>query len=111
VKRLNWPGSLHDHAERHVDVLIPVSDITTFLVTGRREQFACRIPCADATAVARAANKVEVVRTAGRIGVPVPRSVVVEHAAPVPPFEHLGFPLVIGPQSRIRTPPAGSRRR
>ena len=88
-----------------VDVLIPVADITTFLVTGNRDRFPCAVPCADAAVIARAANKVDIVDTAERIGVPVPMSVVVHEPAHVPPCDHLGYPLVIKPwQSRIRTP-------
>lgn len=90
--------------EHRVDAVLPVADITTFLVAGHRDQFACAVPCADAEVVARAANKVDVVRLAERIGVPVPSGVVVAHRDEVPPITHLGFPLVIKPwQSRIRT--------
>ena len=90
--------------DHQVDVLIPVADITTFLVTSHRQQFTCAIPYADAAVVARAANKVDVLRTAERIGVPVPASVVVENPREIPPVDHLGYPLVIKPwQSRIRT--------
>lgn len=90
--------------EHRVDCLIPVADITTFLVTGQRDRFACAVPCADAAVVARAANKVEIVQTAERIGVPVPTSVVVHDRTHMPPCDHLGYPLVIKPwQSRIRT--------
>ena len=90
--------------ELDIDVLIPVADITTFLVTGHRFRFGCDVPCASADVVARAANKVEIVATAERIGVPVPRSVVVRCAHEVPSVEHLGYPLLVKPwQSRIRT--------
>jgi predicted ATP-grasp superfamily ATP-dependent carboligase len=90
--------------EHQVDAVLPVADITTFLVTGHRDQFACAVPCADAEVVARAANKVDIVRIAEEIGVPVPASVVVHDPQVIPPTAHLGFPLVIKPwQSRIRT--------
>jgi predicted ATP-grasp superfamily ATP-dependent carboligase/CelD/BcsL family acetyltransferase involved in cellulose biosynthesis len=91
--------------ERSIDAIVPVADIATMLVTGHRERFAgsCRIPFAAADVVRRAANKVDIVQTAERIGVPVPRSVVVRSAADVPalPFD---FPVVVKPwQSRVRT--------
>lgn len=90
--------------QRAVDVLIPVADITTFLLTRHRDRFApSAIPFADAAIIERAANKVTLVETALRLGVPVPRSVVVADPDHVPnlPF---AFPVVIKPwQSRIRT--------
>ena len=87
------------------EVLIPVADITTFLVTGHRERFACAVPCASEEVTKRAANKVDIMRTAERIGVPVPTSVVVHDPSLVPDVAHLGYPIVIKPwQSRIRTP-------
>jgi predicted ATP-grasp superfamily ATP-dependent carboligase len=90
--------------QRDVDVLIPVSDIATFMVTGQRERFACAVPCADAAIVERAANKADIMATAARLGVPVPRGVLVTKPDDVPAVEHLGFPVVIKPwRSRIRT--------
>lgn len=87
-----------------IDVLMPVADITTFLVTEHRQRFACEVPCAPADVVQRAANKIDIVATAAELGVPVPVSVVVEDPSRVPAFEHLGFPVVIKPwKSRIRT--------
>lgn len=87
-----------------VDVLMPVADITTFLVTGHRDRFSCAVPCASAAVVERAANKVDILDTAAAIGVPVPVSVIVDDPAHVPPVDHLGYPLVIKPwKSRIRT--------
>ena len=89
--------------EHHVEVLVPVGDVTTFLVTSHREQFACAVPCAPASVVARAANKVDIASLAERIGVPVPASVVVEDPHQVPSVDHLGFPVVVKPwKSRIR---------
>ena len=90
--------------DHQVEVLIPVADITTFLVTAHRDQFPCVVPCAEASVVARAANKVDVLNTAASIGVPVPASVVVDDSRQVPAIDHLGFPVVIKPwKSRIAT--------
>jgi len=91
--------------ERQVDILIPVADITTFLVTGHRDRFdgSCAIPFANAETIERAADKVDIVRTAMRLGVPVPRSVVVSHAGDLP-IAQPDFPVVIKPwKSRVRT--------
>jgi predicted ATP-grasp superfamily ATP-dependent carboligase len=92
--------------ERRVDAVLPVADITTFLVTGNRERFepGCAVPFAPAAVVERAADKVDIVRTAMRLGVPVPHSIVVESPASAPPAAELTVTLVIKPwRSRIRT--------
>jgi predicted ATP-grasp superfamily ATP-dependent carboligase len=91
--------------EHRVDVLLPIADITTFLVTQHRRRIApaCAIPFAPANVVARAADKIALVQTATRLGVPVPRSVVANGPADVAGLE-LRFPLVVKPhQSRVRT--------
>jgi predicted ATP-grasp superfamily ATP-dependent carboligase len=91
-------------AAAEVDVLVPVTDVTTLLVTGARDRFTCAIPCAPVDVVARAADKVDVLETAARIGVPVPQGVVVRDARTLPPLDGLAFPLVIKPsRSRVRT--------
>jgi predicted ATP-grasp superfamily ATP-dependent carboligase len=89
--------------EQRIDVLLPVSDITTFLVTRNRERFAasCAIPFADAATVERAADKTSLMQTAQRLGVPTPATIVVTDPAhvPVTPWE---YPIVIKPrQSRV----------
>lgn len=89
---------------KQVEVILPVTDITTFLVTGHRARFepACAIPFADARTVERAADKIDMLQTAARLGLPVPRSVVVKSATELP--ADLEYPLVIKPaRSRVRT--------
>ena len=90
--------------EHSIDVLIPVADVTTILVTRHRRRFECAIPFADAAVVERAADKIDVIQTAGRLGLAVPRSVVIEsHSAAVPPLP-FPFPVVVKPsRSRIET--------
>jgi predicted ATP-grasp superfamily ATP-dependent carboligase len=91
--------------ERNVDVVLPVADITTFLVTTNRERFGprCDVPFANAAVVARAADKVDLMQTAMRLGVPVPATVVVCDPMNVP-LTDWAYPIVIKPrQSRIRT--------
>jgi predicted ATP-grasp superfamily ATP-dependent carboligase len=98
---------LQEIADRQIDVLLPVADVTTALVAHRREDFerVCRLPLADEIAIGRAADKVDVVKLASTLGVPVPHSVFVEHAgeavALAPSFS---YPVVIKPRrSRVRT--------
>ena len=91
--------------QRRIDVLMPITDITTFLITGHRDRFAasCAIPFAPAATLLRAANKVDMLQTAERLGVPVPRSIVVCHRDEIADRDHQ-FPLVIKPQrSRVLT--------
>jgi predicted ATP-grasp superfamily ATP-dependent carboligase len=90
----------------HINCVMPISDITTLLVTGHRERFepACAVPFARADIVERAADKVDILQTAARLGVPVPRSVVLTSPDRIP-NHGLDFPLVVKPwRSRIRTP-------
>jgi len=101
---------VHDLAEtverESVDVVMPVADVTTFLVTGHRGLFEprCRVPFADAAVVARAADKVEMMRTASRLGVPTPRCWFL--SAPTDPVDpSVPYPVVLKPcRSRVRTP-------
>jgi len=90
---------------RAVDVLLPVADITTFLITRNRARFesSCRIPFADAHVIERAADKVGLLALAERLGLPVPQHVLVTSPDAIPSTD-LGFPLVIKPwRSRIQT--------
>ena len=92
--------------ERQVDALLPVSDITTFLVAGHRHLFPeqCGVPFPTLEALEHAADKVGVVDRAVRLGLPVPQSVVI--AGPDAPIPALPFPypVVVKPrQSRVRT--------
>lgn len=91
--------------DAHVDCVVPIADITTFLVTANRHRFApgCAVPFGDAHIVERAADKVDVLQTAERVGVPVPRSVVVRSPHEIPAHD-IPYPLVIKPwRSRILT--------
>lgn len=88
-----------------IDAVVPVSDVTTLLMTGHRDRFEprCAVPFGSAQTVARAADKVDIVSTAERIGVAVPQSVVVHYHARVPELA-FGYPVVIKPhRSRVRT--------
>lgn len=87
-----------------VDVVLPVADIATMLVTRNRERFAsAAVPFAPAPLIDRAADKVDVLATAARLGVPVPRSQVVAYAGAIP--TSVEYPVVIKPwRSRVQTP-------
>lgn len=101
-------GALEDTVrEREIDILIPVTDITTFVVAEHRQRFepACRLPLPSLAALLLAADKAAVLRMANELGVHVPKSTYVERrgdqlAAP----DGVPFPLVVKPaRSRVRT--------
>ncbi len=98
--------TLHNEIrQRNIDVLLPVSDITTIPVAEHQDEFKpCRIPMPDADTVKRAADKVEIMDLAARIGVPCPAGIAVDntHEA-VTRAAEIGFPLVVKPgRSRVR---------
>lgn len=92
-------------AAENVEVLLPVGDITTGLVAANRGRFepACQVPFGDAATIARASDKVELMQTAARLGVPTPRTwYCCEPGEQIP--EALTFPTVLKPhRSRVRT--------
>lgn len=92
--------------DRAVDVVLPVSDITTCLVTENKKILGkcCHIPFPDFEVVKRAASKYEVIKAAQQLGIAIPRTHFVdtpEQASSIPC--DWPFPLVIKPnRSRIR---------
>jgi CelD/BcsL family acetyltransferase involved in cellulose biosynthesis/predicted ATP-grasp superfamily ATP-dependent carboligase len=92
-------------SDHRIEAILPVADISTFLVTANAARFGpnCAVPFATAAAVARAADKVDVMQIASRLGVPVPATIVVCDPSRVPETDW-PYPVVIKPrQSRIRT--------
>ncbi len=67
-------------ARRQIDVLLPMTEITTILLTRARELLPpnVRIPFPDADIVATAADKSRVLQLASEIGVPIPKTLVVD---------------------------------
>jgi predicted ATP-grasp superfamily ATP-dependent carboligase len=98
--------TVHDATERHrINVLLPVSDITTMLIAAHRSLWepSCAVPFAPEGSLLRAADKLDTLRTAERLGVPVPRSWVIASAFDHPP-SGLEYPIVLKPyRSRVRT--------
>ena len=91
---------------RRVDVALPITEVSTLLVAENQQRLPsfCRVPFPSAAIVANAANKVHVIRMAERLGVPVPRGLVVESADEgVRRAAELPFPIVVKPaRSRVR---------
>ena len=90
---------------RQIELVVPTTEITTLLLTQQREGLPenCRLPFADANTVANASNKAWVVQLAADLGVPVPRTIVVDSAAQALVID-MPFPVVVKPaRSRVRT--------
>lgn len=90
---------------RHIDVLLPVSDVTTILVAEHQDNFKpCRLPIAPADTIKRAADKVGIMALAARLGVPCPAGIAVGNSQEaIARAPEIGFPLVVKPgRSRVR---------
>lgn len=89
-----------------VDVVMPVTDITTIPLTQSKHLFTghSKIPFPDAQIVERVADKVEIYKLARSIGVDTPESTIVWSKNEIDSIEiGFNFPVVIKPsRSRIR---------
>lgn len=95
--------------QRQIDVLLPVADVTSLLIARHRSEFNqhCRIPIPDIEILERAANKVEVMELARRLGVPTPAGLTIHSAAEASArIPELAFPVVVKP-ARSRVPVDG----
>jgi predicted ATP-grasp superfamily ATP-dependent carboligase len=90
---------------RNIDVVLPMTEVSTLLVTAHQAQLAGRIPFPDSATVANAADKAFVIALAQDLGIPVPRTLVATSAAHgIAAAPELGFPVVMKPsRSRVRT--------
>lgn len=92
-------------AHEAVDVLLPVTDITTLTIGANRGRIParCATPFPDLDTVRTVADKSAMMALAERLGVDIPRSVTVA-AASAAAGHGLNFPLVIKPfKSRVAT--------
>lgn len=94
-------------AHEKIDVLLPVTDITTLIIGAGRNRIpeACVLPFPDIDTVRTAADKEATMALAERLGVDTPRSITVEAPDDANRFgPGLSFPIVIKPfRSRIDT--------
>lgn len=92
--------------EQHIDIVLPVTEITTALVIERRAEIErySRVPFPVAATFNLAANKVEVLALAEKLSIPIPIGVVLEGpGARLPWPAGLRYPVVVKPhRSRIR---------
>jgi predicted ATP-grasp superfamily ATP-dependent carboligase len=90
-----------------IDVLLPMTEITTLLLAGMRGTLpaSCTMPFASEDAISEASDKVRVIALARELGVPTPASTILTSADDVPAaMNQLTYPVVIKPgRSRVRT--------
>lgn len=96
----------HLAGELGVDVVLPMTEISTLLVTAHRGAFPphVAIPFGSHDVVSAAADKSVVLAKAATLGIPVPRMIVLNSPGdPLDPAA-LGFPCVMKPaRSRVQT--------
>jgi predicted ATP-grasp superfamily ATP-dependent carboligase len=94
-------------ARRRIDVLLPMTEITTLLLTQHQHSLPAhvRLPFASAATVATAADKAAVMALAPQVGVPIPQTRVVRSVHEARALaEELAYPIVIkAARSRIWT--------
>lgn len=96
-------------AARHkVDAILPMTEITTLLLTERRAELPphAQLPFATSAAIASASDKSAVMKLALSVGVPIPATVFLDRPGDVDAHkQRLSYPAVIKPaRSRVRTP-------
>jgi len=91
---------------KHIDVVLPMTDITTMVITQHRHEFEphAAVPVPSFDVIAKAADKVHVIRSAERLGVAIPRSLFVTEASEGSRVSSdLPYPVVVKPRrSRVR---------
>lgn len=91
--------------EKQIDMVLPVAEITTALVTAHKSAFEryCKVPFPDVATFDRAANKVEVLTLGEKLSIPIPTGVVLTKPGERSSWpEGLRFPIVVKPhRSRI----------
>ena len=94
-------------AEMQVDVVIPVTEITTLLLAEARHLLPhhCSTPLPSTESIRTANDKSLVLEMARELGVPIPRTIVARSATDIADVGDLGYPVVLKPAcSRVRIP-------
>jgi predicted ATP-grasp superfamily ATP-dependent carboligase len=93
-------------AREKIDLVIPMTEITTLLLTGERARLpaGCKVPFPEQSLIDRASDKAAVMALAREIGVPIPATTVVANVAEARAASgSLSYPTVIKPaRSRVR---------
>lgn len=93
-----------------VDVLLPVTETTTMLITEMKKDLEtyCSVPFPEFNAVEKASNKFILMKMAENLGVPIPRTFFLSTAdeldSGLSACRSIGYPIVVKPsRSRYRT--------
>jgi predicted ATP-grasp superfamily ATP-dependent carboligase len=92
--------------EHRVQLLLPMTEVTTLLLTRARAQLpaGCVLPFADEATLQRASDKAAMVALAESLGVPTPLSVRINSPAELDDVDVLPYPVVVKPgRSRVLT--------
>lgn len=93
--------------EKEVDVIFPVSDISTILVSENKNAFEqyCEVPFSNSDKITSVANKAYVANIAKKLGIPVPRTIYISRPEQVYSLpEDMPFPVVVKSyRSRVKT--------
>jgi len=92
--------------EHGVRLLLPMTEVTTLLLTRARSQLpaGCVLPFADEATLQRASDKAEMVTLAESLRIPTPASIRINSAAELENASVLPYPVVIKPgRSRVLT--------
>lgn len=93
-------GTLQTLIERHhIDVLLPMTDVTTALVLNQRARFAgVRIPCSDLNSYEQLSDKGRLAALATELGVKTPATIAVDGIATIDEvLDKFTFPVVLKP--------------
>jgi predicted ATP-grasp superfamily ATP-dependent carboligase len=115
--RASYPNPFRDPAgfvdavcaaarEHAVDVVMPMTEVTTLLLTEHQQRLPehARLPFAAAQVVSRASDKSHVLELAQQLGVPTPRTVIVQSASDASQVSIADYPVVVKPaRSRVLT--------
>ncbi|MES9827879.1 MAG: ATP-grasp domain-containing protein [Candidatus Thiodiazotropha sp.] len=93
--------------EEEIEVLLPVSDITTITIAEHRNLFepGCKLPFPDSAILKQAADKANLIEIAKRLEVPIPSSVRINGKEEIDRYiQEVNYPVVVKPsKSRIQT--------
>lgn len=92
--------------EQDVQLLLPMTEVTTLLLTRARAQLpaGCVLPFADEATLQRASDKADMVALADSLKVPTPASIRLDTASQLDGAAPLPYPVVIKPgRSRVLT--------
>jgi predicted ATP-grasp superfamily ATP-dependent carboligase len=97
-------GAVREHG---ITLLLPMTEVTTLLLTRARGQLppSCVLPFAEEATLQKASDKTAVMALADSLGVPTPASVTLNTASDLDRVGALPYPVVVKPgRSRVRTP-------